>query len=219
VDLPLFLYSCYQSFEYSLSHLRSHFKWPTQGTVSPPTTLRTMGRTTTKTPTCRHPLRLLLSKCWLCKHKYFRPYSRPWSTYMLNPKHHHRRGIGLDIFSAPSRQPFLMLWSQLMLMAGSSLLRRSCKWCSATTMRRCCWSLTSFLVLQPTDEMLKWEPMRNLRASTSQNLEFLSVHIMFPKGLLVIPHSEKEGTKPPYMCTGCSNHTYSNNMITRIDVQ
>jgi hypothetical protein len=35
----------------------------------------------------------------------------------------------------------------------------------------------------------------------------------------VIPRSEKEGTKPPYVCPGCSNHTYSNNMITRIHVQ
>jgi hypothetical protein len=35
----------------------------------------------------------------------------------------------------------------------------------------------------------------------------------------VIPRSEKEGTKPPYMCLGCSNHTYSNNMITRFHVQ
>jgi hypothetical protein len=34
----------------------------------------------------------------------------------------------------------------------------------------------------------------------------------------VIPCSEKEGTKPPYVCLGCSNHTYSNNMITRIHV-
>jgi hypothetical protein len=35
----------------------------------------------------------------------------------------------------------------------------------------------------------------------------------------VIPHSEKEGTKHPYVCPECSNHTYSNNMITRIHVQ
>jgi hypothetical protein len=35
----------------------------------------------------------------------------------------------------------------------------------------------------------------------------------------VIPRSEKEGTKPPYVCPGCSNHTYSNNMITRFHVQ
>jgi hypothetical protein len=35
----------------------------------------------------------------------------------------------------------------------------------------------------------------------------------------VIPHFEKEGMKPPYVCPGCSNHTYSNNMITRIHVQ
>jgi hypothetical protein len=37
--------------------------------------------------------------------------------------------------------------------------------------------------------------------------------------LAVIPRSEKEGTKPPYVCPGCSNHMYSNNMITRIHVQ
>jgi hypothetical protein len=35
----------------------------------------------------------------------------------------------------------------------------------------------------------------------------------------VIPRSEKEGTKPPYVCPGCSNHTYSNNMITKFHVQ
>jgi hypothetical protein len=34
----------------------------------------------------------------------------------------------------------------------------------------------------------------------------------------VIPHSEKEGTKPPYMCPGCSNHTHGNNMINRCNV-
>jgi hypothetical protein len=37
--------------------------------------------------------------------------------------------------------------------------------------------------------------------------------------VIVIPCSEKEGMKPPYMCPGCSNHTYSNNMITRFHVQ
>jgi hypothetical protein len=35
----------------------------------------------------------------------------------------------------------------------------------------------------------------------------------------VIPRSEKEGTKPPYVCPGFSNHTYSNNMIIRFRVQ
>jgi hypothetical protein len=44
----------------------------------------------------------------------------------------------LKIFSAVSRLPFLMLWSRWMLMIHSSLLRRSCKWYSATTVRRCC---------------------------------------------------------------------------------
>jgi hypothetical protein len=31
---------------------------------------------------------------------------------------------------------------------------------------------------------------------------------------LVIPRSEKVEPKPPYVCLECSNHTYSNNMIT-----
>jgi hypothetical protein len=140
VDLPLILYPCYCSFGYSLSHQYSYFRWLTQGTVLPPTTLKTMGRTTTKTPTRRHPLRSLLSKCWLCKRKCFRPCSRPWSTFMHNPeRHRHRhRGIGWEIFNALSHQPFLMLWSQWMLKICSSLLRKSCKWCSATTVRGCC---------------------------------------------------------------------------------
>jgi hypothetical protein len=34
----------------------------------------------------------------------------------------------------------------------------------------------------------------------------------------VIPHSEKEGTKPPYVCPGCSNDTHGNNMINRCNV-
>jgi hypothetical protein len=138
VDLPLFLYPWYHSFGYSLSHLRSHFRWPTQGTVLPTTMLKTMRRTTIKTPTRRHPLCLLLSKCWLCKRKCIRPCSRPWSTYMHNSKCYYRQGIGWEIFSALSHQPFLMLCNQWILMTGSSLLRRSCKWFNATTVRRCC---------------------------------------------------------------------------------
>jgi hypothetical protein len=39
-----------------------------------------------------------------------------------------------------------------------------------------------------------------------------------PNCKIVIPRSEREGTKPPYVCPGCSNHTYSNNMITRFHV-
>jgi hypothetical protein len=134
VDLPLFLYPCYRPFGYSLSHQYSYFRWPTQGTMSPPT----MERTTTNMSTRCHPLRLLLSKCWLCNYKCSRPCSRPWSTYTHNPKRHRHRGIGWEIFNTLSHQPFLMPWSQWMLMIGSSLLRRSCKWCSATTVRRCC---------------------------------------------------------------------------------
>jgi hypothetical protein len=97
-----------------------------------------MARATTKKPTSRHPLRLLLRKCWLCKHRCFRPCNRPWSTFMHNPKHHRSWGIGWKIFSALSHQPFLMLWSRWMLMIGSSLLRRSWKWYSATIVRRSC---------------------------------------------------------------------------------
>ncbi len=125
---------------YSLSHQRLHFRWPTQGTAT--TTMGTTTERTTKMSIRCHPLCLLLSKCWLCKHKCFRLCSRPWSTCkLLNLKHRHRhrhRWIGLEIFSALSRLPFLMLWSRWMLMIGSSLLRRSCKWCSATIMSRCC---------------------------------------------------------------------------------
>jgi hypothetical protein len=72
---------------------------------------------------------LLLSKCWLSKHKCFRSCNRPCSTCkLLNSKRrHHRRGIGWETFRVLSCRPFLMLWSQWMLMIGSSLLRRSCK--------------------------------------------------------------------------------------------
>jgi hypothetical protein len=34
----------------------------------------------------------------------------------------------------------------------------------------------------------------------------------------VIPRSEKEGTKPPYVCPVCSNHTHGNNLINRCNV-
>jgi hypothetical protein len=34
----------------------------------------------------------------------------------------------------------------------------------------------------------------------------------------VIPRSKKEGTEPPYVCPGCSNHTHDNNMINRCNV-
>jgi hypothetical protein len=127
VDLRLSFFPRHHSLGYFLSHQSSYFRWSTQGTVSPPTMPKTTGRATTKKPTRRHPPFLLLSKCWLFKHRCFRQCSRPWSTYMHNSKRHRRRGIGWEIFSTLSRQPFLMLWSQWMLIIGSSLLRRSCK--------------------------------------------------------------------------------------------
>jgi hypothetical protein len=36
---------------------------------------------------------------------------------------------------------------------------------------------------------------------------------------VVIPHSEKAEMKPPYMCPGCSNHMYNNNMINMCHVR
>jgi hypothetical protein len=40
----------------------------------------------------------------------------------------------------------------------------------------------------------------------------------WPGGERVIPRSELEGMKPPYVCPGCFIHTYSNNMINRFHV-
>jgi hypothetical protein len=34
----------------------------------------------------------------------------------------------------------------------------------------------------------------------------------------VIPRSEKEERKPLYVCPGCSNHTYNNNLINRYNI-
>jgi hypothetical protein len=44
VDLPLSFFSFHYSFGYFLSHQSSYFRWSTQGTVSLPTMLKTMGR-------------------------------------------------------------------------------------------------------------------------------------------------------------------------------
>jgi hypothetical protein len=39
------------------------------------------------------------------------------------------------------------------------------------------------------------------------------------KMMFVIPHSEITEMKPPYVCSGCLIHTYSNNMINRCHIQ
>jgi hypothetical protein len=123
--LPLILYPCYRSLGYSLSYQRLYIRWPTQGITTPTTTVRT-----TRMSIHCHPLHLLLSKCWLCKHKCLRLCSRPWSICrLLNLKRcHHRRGIGLEIFSALSNLPFLMPWSQWMLTIVLSQFKRCWKW-------------------------------------------------------------------------------------------
>jgi hypothetical protein len=69
-----------------------------------------------------------------------------------------------------------------------------------------------------------------MTTTEGKEMEFIAEPVVTAKGVAncakvnqmdasVIPRSEKEGTKPPYVCPGCSNHTYSNNMITRIHVQ
>jgi hypothetical protein len=68
-----------------------------------------------------------------------------------------------------------------MLMIDSSPLRKSCKWCSVTTVRKCYYPLTNSLILESTGGMLMWKPIRNLRASTGQNSELFFMYIMFPK--------------------------------------
>jgi hypothetical protein len=88
---PLFLYPCYHSPGVSLSHQHLHFRWPTQGTATTLATGTTTKRTTGMSARC-HPLLLVLSTCWLCKHKCFRLCSRPWLTYrLLNLRHRHHR--------------------------------------------------------------------------------------------------------------------------------
>jgi hypothetical protein len=53
----------------------------------------------------------------------------------------------------------------------------------------------------------------NHDASLTSKTFITSAHVV------VIPRSEKDGTKPLYVCPECLNHTYSNNMIIRIHVQ
>jgi hypothetical protein len=57
------------------------------------------------------------------------------------------------------------------------------------------------------------------RCVRAQNIDAIFFMFRCARCGYVIPHSEKEGTKPPYVCPGCSNHTYSNNMITRFHVE
>jgi hypothetical protein len=108
---PLFLCPYYHSLGYSLSHQRLYFRWPTQGTATTTKVGTTMERIT-RMSICYNPIRLLLSKCWLCKHKCFRLCSLRSTCKLLNLKRRpHRQGIGLEIFSALRHLPFIMLWS------------------------------------------------------------------------------------------------------------
>jgi hypothetical protein len=88
--------------------------YTSDGQHKEPQQQRQRGQQRTEQPECQPaaPLHLLLSKCWLYKHKCFRLCSTPWSTCrLLNLKHRHRRrGIGLEIFNALSHLPFLKLW-------------------------------------------------------------------------------------------------------------
>jgi hypothetical protein len=66
------------------------------------------------------------------------------------------------------------------------------------------------LVTSPEGESFKYVLQMHFQHLTMQS----SMKYCF----IVIPRSEKEGTKPPYVCPGCSNHTHGNNMINRCNV-
>jgi hypothetical protein len=138
VELPLFLYPRYRSFwEFFIPStlILQMANTRNSNNNAENNNVENIQDVSPPPPPC-----LLLSKCWLCKNKCFRPYNRQWSTCkILNPKWHHScQGIGLEIFNIVSHQPSHTLWSQWMLMIDSSPFRRSCKWYSATIMRRCC---------------------------------------------------------------------------------
>jgi hypothetical protein len=60
-------------------------------------------------------------------------------------------------------------------------------------------------------------PLQVLMTKRSQGLR-LQRSLQIQRIGSVIPRSEKERTKPPYVCPGCSNHTHGNNMINRCNV-
>jgi hypothetical protein len=47
--------------------------------------------------------------------------------------------------------------------------------------------------------MLMWKPMRSPRASTGRNLWLLSVHIMFPQGVIKLKKKEFQDLKQGFM--------------------
>jgi hypothetical protein len=83
--------------------------------------------------------------------------------------------------------------------ASRDLLYEECKWCDK-------------------EHTVLWMTLELIRLKATSGWSDTSFLALFEL-LIVIPPSEKEGTKPPYVCPGYSNHTYSNNMITRIHVQ
>jgi hypothetical protein len=158
VDLPLCFFPYHHSFGYSLSHQSSYFRWSTQGTVSPPTMLKTMGRATTKKPTRHHPLCIPLRKCWLCRHRCSKPCSRPWSTCMHNPKRHRRRGIGCEIFSA---LPSTFSYAVEPMDADDWLksVEKKLQVVRCNNREKVLLASHQFLVPQATGGMLTWKPM------------------------------------------------------------
>jgi hypothetical protein len=49
------------------------------------------------------------------------------------------------------------------------------------------------------------------KSQGQQNFKYGKVNHMTSDEAHVVPRSEKEGTKPPYVCPGCSNHMHGNN--------
>jgi hypothetical protein len=146
-----------------------------------------------------------------------------------------------DVFRAPpatGKAP-MGRWTLARLPGQLAWLRRACS--GAAMVRggaRPCVSYCMKLELGAPLCILDFIPRRSqggLHANLAQNrLEIATVEdklergdsfvknseAVNPDGLCpVIPRSEKEGMKPPYVCLGCSNHMYSNNMITRFHVQ
>jgi hypothetical protein len=69
-----------------------------------------------------------------------------------------------------------------------------------------------------TEDVTLQEDRMALDAITSVVPQEMLALLAVKKSVVVTPRSEKEGTKPPYVCPGCSNHTHGNNMINRCNV-
>jgi hypothetical protein len=178
--LPLILYPCYRSLEYSLSHQRLYFRWPTQELQQQQQWGQQQRYNQNVNPPPPPPPTLeqvLVVQAQMFQTMQQTMVNMQTAQPQVSPPPSRDRLGDFWHTKPPTFSHALEPW---MLTIGSSPLRRSCKWYSATTVRRCWNPLTSSQVLQPTGGMLMLKPLRNPRASTGRNSELLSVHIMFP---------------------------------------